>query len=70
MGDYCGAEALYLEDLSIIRTAFGDNHPDLATTLNNLAGLHGEKGDLAKAETLYLHIIKFYLRAIQILKKR
>ena len=33
--------------------AFGENHPNVATFLNNLAALYYSLGDYAKAEPLY-----------------
>ena len=35
--------------LEICRTALGENHPDYATSLNNLAGLYNDMGDHAAA---------------------
>ena len=38
-GKYEEAEPLYREAIAIRKQAQGDEHPDLATNLNNLAGL-------------------------------
>ncbi|MGB3786574.1 MAG: tetratricopeptide repeat protein [Phormidesmis sp.] len=49
------AEALPIakESLAIRERQLGPNHPNLATSLNNLASLHSETGDYATAQTLY-----------------
>ena len=38
-GKYDEAEPLYRESLAIDKKIYGDEHPDVATDLNNLAGL-------------------------------
>ena len=38
-GKYDEAEPLYKESLAIRKKVFGDEHPSVATGLNNLAGL-------------------------------
>jgi len=40
MGDYEKALPLYQRALEIIEKVLGPQHPDVATTLNNLAGLY------------------------------
>ncbi len=40
MGDYAAAEPLYRQALEIRRMALGEDHPDYAASLNNLAGLY------------------------------
>ena len=52
MGDYAKAEPLYKEALEIRRKVLGREHPDTATSLDNLAGLYRAMGDYAKAEPL------------------
>ena len=42
----------------------GLNHPDVATTLNNLAMVHQVRGDLAAAESLYQRALKIDEAAI------
>ena len=44
----------------------GDNHPHVATSLNNLAGLYDSQGRYTEAEPLYLEAIKI---ATQVLGK-
>ena len=38
-GKYDEAEPLYRESLAIDKKIYGDEHPEVATDLNNLAGL-------------------------------
>jgi tetratricopeptide (TPR) repeat protein len=35
----------------------GENHPDYATSLNNLAALYGDMGNYAQAEPLYKQVL-------------
>jgi CHAT domain-containing protein/tetratricopeptide (TPR) repeat protein len=53
MARYAEAERLYLQALDIWKTTIGENHPDCATTLHNLAGLYSTRGEYAAAERLY-----------------
>ena len=53
IGDYAKAEPLYKEALEICQKVLGREHPDTATSLNNLAGLYMAMGDYAKAEPLF-----------------
>ncbi|MDP8051720.1 tetratricopeptide repeat protein [Pasteurella atlantica] len=50
---YNEAEPLYRRSLAITEKVMGENHPSLATTLNNLANLYRTQGKYAKAESLY-----------------
>jgi CHAT domain-containing protein len=50
---YAAAEPLYRRSLAIRETTFGPNHPDVAQSLNNLAGLLSSLGQYAAAEPLY-----------------
>ena len=47
------AEPLLREALAIRRKAYGDDHPDTATSFNNLASLLHDAGDLTRAEPYY-----------------
>ena len=53
MGDYEKALPLYQRALEISEKVLGPQHPDVATTLNNLAGLYESMGDYEKALPLY-----------------
>lgn len=50
---YAGAEPLYRRALAISEKALGQEHPDTAGSLINLAGLLKRKGDYEGAESLY-----------------
>jgi len=47
------AHAYLVRALPITETALGPNHPTVATTLNNLAGVLQDQGDLAGARALF-----------------
>ncbi|MCA9804258.1 MAG: CHAT domain-containing protein, partial [Cyanobacteria bacterium HKST-UBA02] len=52
-GRYADAEPLYKEALAIRKKALGDDHPDTARSMNNLAFLYQAQGRYADAEPLY-----------------
>ena len=52
-GKYAEAEPLFRRALAIEEAALGTNHPDVGTTLNNLALLLQEQGKYAEAEPLF-----------------
>ncbi len=52
-GRYNEAIPLAKRVLGIREKALGPNHPNVATSLNNLAALYDSKGDYAQAEPLY-----------------
>ena len=52
-GRYAEAEPLYKRALAIEEKALGPEHPDIATSLNNLALLYQVQGRYAEAEPLY-----------------
>jgi CHAT domain-containing protein/Tfp pilus assembly protein PilF len=63
-GKYNEAIPLAKKALAIFKKILGDNHPNTATSLNNLAGLYESQGKYSEAETLYqqaLAIIKAQL---------
>ena len=53
MGRYAEAEPLYRRSLAIREKQLGPDHPDVATSLNNLADLYRSMGRYAEAEPLY-----------------
>ncbi|HEX6861580.1 MAG TPA: serine/threonine-protein kinase, partial [Thermoanaerobaculia bacterium] len=53
-GETEAAEALFREALALGRQEWGELHPELALTKNNLALLLESRGRLAEAETLFL----------------
>ena len=54
MGNYEKAEPLYLEFKAIIEKTLGKEHPDYATSPNNLGNLYYEMGSYEKAVALHL----------------
>jgi CHAT domain-containing protein/Tfp pilus assembly protein PilF len=53
MGDYARAGPLSKQAMEIWRKTLGENHPNYATSLNNLAGLYSSMGDYVKAEAFF-----------------
>jgi tetratricopeptide (TPR) repeat protein len=51
-GRYAEAELLYKRSLTIAEKTLGPDHPDVATSLNNLAALYRAQGRYAEAEPL------------------
>ncbi len=60
MGDYAAALPLYRQALEIRRTALGEDHPDYAASLNNLARLYRAMGDHAAALPLYRQALEIH----------
>ena len=52
-GKYAEAVPVAQQMLALYETALGPEHPDVATSLNNLALLYGSQGRYAEAEPLY-----------------
>jgi hypothetical protein len=63
-GQYAKAEPLYGRALAICEKALGPEHPDVATSLNNLAGLYANQGRYAKVESLYQRALAIYEEAL------
>jgi tetratricopeptide (TPR) repeat protein len=57
-GRYAEAEALLKRALKIDEAKLGIDHPDVATSLSNLARLYAELGRYAEAEPLYQRSLK------------
>ncbi len=64
MGDHAAALPLYRQALEICRTALGEDHPDYATSLNNLAELYRAMGDHAAALPLYRQALEIRRTAL------
>ena len=58
MADYSKAEHLYQKAIEINRQVLGENHPDYATSLNNLAPCTTSWVTTLKAEPLYQKAIE------------
>ncbi|KPL16079.1 MAG: hypothetical protein AMJ92_13165, partial [candidate division Zixibacteria bacterium SM23_81] len=52
-GRYGEAAKVAEEALTVAEKTFGPNHPYVATSLNNLAGLYQAQGKYSEAEPLY-----------------
>jgi tetratricopeptide (TPR) repeat protein len=56
-GKYGEAEPLYVRALAISEQQLGPDHPQTATSLNNLAGLYNNQGKYEEAEPLYVRAL-------------
>jgi hypothetical protein len=45
---------------------YPQGHPDLATGINNLAYLHGARGEYAKARPLFERALKMYRELVTV----
>jgi CHAT domain-containing protein len=54
MSDHPRALSLFLETCQLRRSVLGEEHPDYAISLNNLAGLHRDMGEPGKALPLFV----------------
>ena len=59
-GRYNDAEPLYLQSLDIRKRQLGNDHPDVATSLNNLAVLYESQGKYSEAEDLAQQALVIY----------
>lgn len=57
-GRYQEAEPLFLQALELRRTLLGEEHPDVAQSLNNLAVLYYDQGRLVEAEPLFVQALE------------
>ena len=62
-GQYARAEVVAKKALDVAVKNVGKNHPDVATSLNNLAELYKAQGQYAQAEPLYKHSLAIYEKA-------
>ncbi|MBE8968722.1 tetratricopeptide repeat protein [Nostocales cyanobacterium LEGE 12452] len=63
-GKYGEAIPLVERVLAIRKQTLGDEHPDVATSLNNLAFLYREQGHYKRAEPLYRQALEMYKRLL------
>jgi tetratricopeptide (TPR) repeat protein len=63
-GQYNDAEPLYLQSLDIRKRQLGNDHPDVALSLNNLAQLYFSQGRYNDAELLYLQSLDIRKRQL------
>ncbi|MGB3654806.1 MAG: tetratricopeptide repeat protein, partial [Rivularia sp. (in: cyanobacteria)] len=57
-GLYALAEPLFVQCLSTVRSRLGENHPDVANSLNNLAALYCSQGKYEAAEPLHIQALE------------
>ena len=50
--------------MELYKQLLGENHPDVATSLNNLAGLYLNQGKYEEAESLYLQALEIAERVL------
>ncbi|MCA2506114.1 MAG: tetratricopeptide repeat protein [Microcystis sp. M54BS1] len=60
----CDQFNLYLEALDLRKRLLGDNHPSVASSLNNLAKLYYSQGRYKEAEPLYLQALAIAEQAL------
>ncbi|MBD2447987.1 tetratricopeptide repeat protein [Nostoc sp. FACHB-152] len=63
-GLYVLAEPWHMQCLSTVKNRLGEEHPDVATSLNNLAALYDSQGRYAEAELLYLQALAMRKRLL------
>ena len=61
---YEEAEPLLIQALELSQRLLGDNHPLVATSLNNLAFLYESQGKYEEAEPLYLQALAIAEQAL------
>mgnify|MGYP006284598619 CR=1 FL=1 len=63
-GAYGQAEPWWKSCLTVTRNRFGDDHPAVATSMNNLAGLYESQGRYSEAEPLYRDALRLRQRLL------
>uniref|UniRef100_UPI000A752B74 tetratricopeptide repeat protein n=1 Tax=Geitlerinema sp. PCC 9228 TaxID=111611 RepID=UPI000A752B74 len=63
-GRYEEAEPLYRQALEMRKRLLGEQHPDVATSLNNLAELYRSQGRYDEAEPLYRQALEMFKRLL------
>jgi tetratricopeptide (TPR) repeat protein len=63
LGKYAEATSVAQEALRVAEATFGPEHPDVATSLNNLAMLYQDQGKYAEAESLYQRALRIWEKA-------
>jgi len=63
-GQYDRAVEMTKKALEVAEKAGGPNHPDVATSLNNLAEMYRTQGRYAQAEPLYKRALAIYEKAL------
>ena len=63
-GAYTQAEPWGEQCLQVAQERWGDNHPETATSLNNLAALYSDQGRYSEAEHLYQQALEIQRRVL------
>ncbi|MEH1766917.1 MAG: tetratricopeptide repeat protein [Nostoc sp.] len=63
-GLYNQALPWYEQCLKVTKKRLGEEHPDIATSLNNLAGLYYSQGKYSEAEPLYIQALALYRKLL------
>ncbi|MEH1796189.1 MULTISPECIES: tetratricopeptide repeat protein [unclassified Nostoc] len=63
-GAYVQALPWHEQSLSVAKKRFGDEHPSVATSLNNLAALYNSQGRYSDAEPLYIEALAMRKRLL------
>jgi tetratricopeptide (TPR) repeat protein len=63
-GAYAQAQPWFEQCLAVCRERLGEEHPYVAASLNNLAGLYKSQGKYEKAEPLYVKSLELYKRLL------
>ncbi|RMH72917.1 MAG: tetratricopeptide repeat protein, partial [Cyanobacteria bacterium J007] len=63
-GQYVAAIPLAERAVQLAQEQWGKEHPNVATSLNNLAGLYESQGRYAEAEPLYLEAVRIHRIAL------
>ena len=63
-GAYGQAEPWYERCVEVVGDRLGDEHPDVALSLNNLAGLYNAQGRYSDAEPLYVEALEMRKRVL------
>ncbi|MGI8500218.1 MAG: tetratricopeptide repeat protein, partial [Hassallia sp.] len=63
-GLYAIAEPWYNQCVEVVKTRLGEEHPDFAMSLNNLAVLYKSQGRYSDAEPLYIQALALYKRLL------
>ena len=68
-GKYIEATNIFERVLEIRKRIYPEDHPDVATSLNNLAFLYNNQGRYADAEPLYIEATNLFERVLEIRKQ-
>ncbi|PXX14300.1 CHAT domain-containing protein [Nitrosomonas ureae] len=63
-GEYTKAGPLYQHALAVVEKALGSEHPNTASSLDNLARLYQAHGEYAKAESLFQRALTVYEKTL------